>query len=1044
MTANDCDKLLNHRDTKDHKPKFLHVSFQSTLTRSSSSAAGYLRTSISVPRLPQQHGGGGDKQKLRTSVSAPRLPQHHAAPPPPAPAPASAAAGGAGGSASVKPATSPAVMNLQAQHNHSHSLDELHSGRDGLNRDREVLLWVYTETTKLYLFSTPESDALVSVHDFLHRTQKLNPSEYELAILTPGLLYPVLLQNFKADLHAGVLLCLPATDLHISIQTQEREVFSVQAHPLDTIEDIKLRIQDVKGYPTVIQDLTLDGHILRNQDSVMDYHMSQETRLFLILQPCKKFPINVDTFWGIKHTIEVGACTLVRHIIQTILRKTMRAEEEASDFHARIFTKNKPIYDGLIRLESNNEVMKENLCLGFYRVSRGATLRLNSVGEGNQDNLRMIQVLLENGVTVHTNAAKYDNWYIVVLKLHGITGKPVDTMRVHVNENPVELSCTVSTLKQNGDVTYAKLATLRTSNSVANLPNTTSNSSLQIEVKSLNGVSETVQCSAQDTIHDLKLKLERARVPEARYCDVLYKKVKLPTSSKLQDYKLQARTQMELKMGEFPVRVMWATNTFQLTAQSVQPISDLLSKIEAQTGANAIKSAVLFAGKNLYDIEDLVIQACTLYVHSTLYVEPLQPTRVLHLVTVDDVMPIPIRPNIDSLHLHQLSHLHLHPDVFLKLLHWFIKWRFPTKKNSSHRSSHSHSEGSSGSGSNAFVQRQPRSLGRGGENASLSRSVVGGVGSQGSPSSELRSTKPRRILDQRSRTMPILSLQPRDVNQNPHIQSHQGHTANHPHMRQSFDFSDLNNSPRDSSLSVVQIRNKSMDKRDRSLDRLTTVVNIRENSPKRRERSLDRSNDRSAEASSALSAELDPQRPGGAVTVYLPNMMHSNSDELSSSLTPSSSNSSPSSIKSASGVVGSASGYYNGFPPSRSEAFPNRRPHRQLPMLPNDMSPSSTPDSTPASKKKLQVRFELPTTENGGSNGDTWDKNTTPVKSALKKGSSKLQASGKTPPNYGMTISTRAHSVDSTDFTDTKPPQQWNQMPRSKTVVEYYTDHNSN
>ena len=966
------------------------------MARSSSSAGGYFRTSISVPRLLQHVVP--DKQKLRTSISVPRLPQH-LTPPPPAPA----------------PSQRPAAMTLQSQHKHSHSLDELQSSRpeqqltrrDLQDGAREVLLWVYTQTTKLYLFSTAVVDSVSSVHDFLHRTQKLNPSEYELAVLTPGLLYPVLLQNFKSDLYNGVVLCLPSSDISITIQTQEKEVFSTQAHPLDNIEDIKLRIEEIKGYPIALQDLMLDGHILRNEESVLDYHISQETRLFLVLQSCKKFPVYVDTFWGVKYTVEVGSCTTVNQVIQMILRKTMRHEDEASDFHARVFMRDKPMYEGLIRLETANNIMKENLCLGYCKVSKGAILRLTSTGEANKDNCRMVQVLLENGVTVHTNAAKYDNWHIVVLKLHGITGKPIDTMRLHVNDNLVELNCTIGTLKQTNDVTYAKLATLRTSTSMANNAHSASNGKLQLEVKTVNGITESVQCSAKDTIHDVKLKLEKAGVPEARYCDVLYKKVKLPTNSKLMDYKLQGRTQMELKMGEFPVQVMWATNTVKLTAQSEQPISDLLARIETKTGASPIKAAITFAGRNLYDTEDMVIQDSTLYVHSTIYVEPLQTSRVLHLVTVDDVIPIPIRPNIDSLHLHQLTHLHLCPEIFLKSLHWFIKWRFPSRRVNSKRSCHSEA---------TLIPSKQRA---GVENATIGRSLAGATST--AKGGDIRLTKPRRILDQRSRTMPILSLNPRDVNQN------------HP-LRQSFDFTDLNNTLRESSRSVVQIRSSSLDRRDRSLDRLTSVVNIRDNSPIRRERSLDRAHDR---ARLPVDPHLSVERPAG-VTVFLPNLMHTNSDEMSSSLTPSSNSGSPSSIKSASGITGGSGAFYNGFPPTRSESFP-RRTHRQLPMLPNDMSPSSTPDSTPASKKKLQVRFELPT-ENGGSNGDTWDKSGGPVKSALKKGT-KLYAPLKSTPNYGMTISARSRSVDYTDYAAPKPP--WNKLQRSKTVVEYYSDQNS-
>ncbi len=817
-----------------------------------------------------------------------------------------------------------------------------------------MVLWVYTDTAKLYLFPTSRTDTVGSVQDFLSRAHKFSQKEYDLAILTPGLAYPVLLKQSNVDLYSGVILCLPTNDIRISIETKEHEHFNTVVHPLDTIEDIKCHIHDMRGYPMDIQDLMLNGHVLRNNESVVDYQMSSDSRMFLILQPYKKFAIHVDTFWGVKYTVEAGLCTSVQNVIQMILRKSMRNEDEASEFHTRIFMRDKLMYEGLIKLETANTVLKDNLCLGYYGISKGTNLRLTSTGEAQKDNSRMVQVLLENGVTVHTNAAKYDNWYIVALKLHGITGKPVDMMRLYANDYPVEFNCTVGTLKQNNDVIHAKLATLRSpSHSVGFRSN--AGKSLCLEVKTINGVLETIHCSSKDSIHDLKLHLERVGVPEAKYCDVLYKKVKLPSNSKLMDYKLVNRTHMELKMGEFPVEVISATNTVKLTAQSEAPMSELLASIEAKTGASPIKAAITFGGRNLYDCKDMIVQNSALYVNSTIHVESLQASRILHIVTGDDVVPLPIQPNMDSLHFHQLTHLHHYPEVFLKSLNWFLKWRFPSMKISNYSSASRSDTPTFESSSQSIGSPVP------------SRSKTMGR-------YDLPIQHPKHIVQQRSQTMPLLSVMqhaPRRNLPNSH----------------SFDLNELNHNLDDPGRTVINVQqNEPATQRETSMGRLNAIANGRDSSLIREHRTI--SHDRSSERGSV---SIDTAgRPSGRL--YLPNIIRSYTDELSSPVTASSSSGSPRSIKSPEGSGAS----YNGWS-SRSEPNASSR------------SPSVTPDSTPASKKKLQVRFELPA-ENGS--GD--DRSPPPVRSALKKssksGSPRSPASR--PANtaahrYGMTLSSR-------------------------------------
>ena len=107
-----------------------------------------------------------------------------------------------------------------------------------------------------------------------------------------------------------------------------------------------------------------------------------------------------------------------------------------------------------------------------------------------------------------------------------------------------------------------------------------------------------------DRYADIKRRLEIAGVDYAAYHDILYKKVRLPSNTRLYEYKLSAmeRCMMDMKLNEFPVCVQHGDLTIKMAAHHESAVSVLVRKIEDKLLISPIKHCIILAGEDLYSI----------------------------------------------------------------------------------------------------------------------------------------------------------------------------------------------------------------------------------------------------------------------------------------------------------------------------------------------------------------------------------------------------------------------------------------------------------
>ena len=168
-------------------------------------------------------------------------------------------------------------------------------------------------------------------------------------------------------------------------------------------------------------------------------------------------------------------------------------------------------------------------CLGLYGVEEGSVLRMTTIGLGHEMSLQGVPIkLMDSGKSYVVQVSKFDRWSAVILKLHGMTGYPVNLMRlIRSNNTSVDFSDTVGIMPPQARPVRLDTSAIRADSDLMY--------GLTLKFKIAKGVNELLKVAPSRTIKSVKDTLERVGVPNASIIDLVYNGHRLANNKRVVD-----------------------------------------------------------------------------------------------------------------------------------------------------------------------------------------------------------------------------------------------------------------------------------------------------------------------------------------------------------------------------------------------------------------------------------------------------------------------------------------------------------------------------